>query len=256
MIRILCTIVLFALTAAGGFYRPCVNDTDCTPDLRFCLEGQCATIACEEDRDCGTPGCFTASCDQSGMCNYTRDCPWIRCNEGTRFACLDCVVNSDCELYGTNYTCIHHACNLTTTGCVRASGWWYKNAVTAFPSVSPAVLGEAIVISDAVTVRAYLLRGYGSNGLDTLAAALLVARLNGATGAFTPVDIEMAMFFADDVLTLCPPNDPVVWSAVRTAGRCDGHSLPQIYNTIAALIRFSDGLGDVPLCNDIGGVRT
>jgi hypothetical protein len=136
--------------------------------------------------------------------------------------------------------------------CTHAIGWWLLHVETAYPTIDPVpVTNASTPLATAAEVYAVLRRAYSGNGLDHLAAALLLIKLNTEYSAPAWPPTETAL--ADDILTACPPNDPVVWAAVVTAGQCAGTSLVEINELTAMLLALSNGKSTWVLCAGVGG---
>jgi hypothetical protein len=138
--------------------------------------------------------------------------------------------------------------------CTHAVGWWYLNAGSITPSVFPVGIGNGtIVVADEAGLREYLRRGYGNNGLDVLAAALLLADLNARlSDTAPPAPVAAAMAIADATLANCPPNNQTAWDAVRRAGRCAGVPLFAFAHNVDVMQGYTNGNAGGQLCPDIG----
>jgi hypothetical protein len=244
---------------AGGICRgtpiqlgnPCEGDSDCdglyeTGPCRSwrCVGGTCELGPASADSACGLSvmdRCSVVSTDVDGTCDALGTCGIVT----TEFPSPTCGgAGRACARIGGDYVCVSIG-----SGCTRSIDWWYDNAPSAFPTVAPISLaGDTITISTVAELRAFMSTGYDSNGLDVLAVALLLARLNSATGAdLEPIDVG-PMADADALLAMCPPNNQTVWRAVMRDGRCSSYVLSQIYGIISQLIGFSYGHMGVPLC--------
>ena len=111
-------------------------------------------------------------------------------------------------------------------------------------------------VTTPLELREYLSRGTpGSNGLDSLAAALLLLKLNLASGSGHPDIISAETTMANQILVECDPNLPAVHNAVMHGTKCTGYSALQIRLLATRLMAYSNGELGVPLCNDIGKGR-
>jgi hypothetical protein len=236
-------------------------------DGRHCFNGSCAPCV-NASIDCVPQQCHQSVCNVTGLCGWVVP-PGIngtRCTIGgggggqgycaADGTCVECRMNSDCVRTGCKGTCIDAMCSYSCgAGCVHALGWWYKNAATAFvPPVAPLSIAEGTIsFRNASTLRPFLAIGSRStNGLNILAVALLVARLNVATGANQTTAITGPMAVADELLYLCPPKDQAIWNLMLHTGQCSGYSLFLIPTYVSALLAYSNGKAGVPLCNEIG----
>jgi hypothetical protein len=224
----------------------------------------------DPELDCDTAAVCTAAVCSEYECAVEPLAVGTACADGNVTAghcsanrtCLECLVNADCDRAGCTEgecqpdgSCVYADCG---PGCVHAVGWWYRNAETALPGIAPVTIaGASINISDHDVLRAYISRGYGSNGLDTLASMLLVAKLNIALSATLPIGLVGSMDMADDILAVCPPNNRTVWREILRTSECHGYYATSFQPLIGSLLSFSNGRSDAPLCTDIGThVRT
>jgi hypothetical protein len=258
---------------------PCTVSTACTVDnecnyTTACPERLCVNATCracmDPELDCDTAAVCTAAVCSEYECAVEPLAVGTACADGNVTAghcsanrtCLECLVNADCDRAGCTEgecqpdgSCVYADCG---PGCVHAVGWWYRNAETALPGIAPVTIaGASINISDHDVLRAYISRGYGSNGLDTLASMLLVAKLNIALSATLPIGLVGSMDMADDILAVCPPNNRTVWREILRTSECHGYYATSFQPLIGSLLSFSNGRSDAPLCTDIGThVRT
>jgi hypothetical protein len=130
--------------------------------------------------------------------------------------------------------------------CVHPADWWYDNAATAVHIPIP--VGDTVA-TGADEVRTYIGRIAGTNGLDKLAAAVLLVRLNVAAGAKATFAIAGSVFISDYILSVCHPNDPATWTTMLRSGSCGGHTTLEMWTYTAAMFAFSDGQAGVPQCD-------
>jgi hypothetical protein len=213
------------------------------------VDSECGVAYCDEDHACAAADVsVNRSCstdDIDGFCGASGAC--LQCLEDGQ-----CASQANCTAACTNGTCVYEC----GPGCVHAVGWWYRNAETAFPALAPVFIGGSTInVSDYAVLRAYIRRGYGSNGLDTLASMLLVAKLNIALSAALPIGLVGSMDMADDILAVCPPNNRTVWREILRTSECHGYYATSFQPLIASLLSFSNGRSDAPLCTDIGKHR-
>ena len=251
----------------------CIEGFQCTihdaVDGTFCSSGRCLSGVCSVCRnattDCEPRDCRVARCDSElHACAWTLLGAGARCGEG---GASYCNADGQCEECFTSLQCVRQGCTGTCTvdrtceyqcgpGCVHAIGWWHKNAAAAFPPLAPVTIaGGAIVVSTVPVLDGYIRRAFGTNGLDLVAAADLLAKLNVAAGAAQSQIVANATALADHVLADCPPNDAFIWRDVLRGGMCDVLGLSDLQELITVLLAFSDGKMDVPLCTDIGGAK-
>jgi hypothetical protein len=255
----------------------CVDTTGCRTPHCDPTNHTCGYVAVDDGTLCGT----TARCSDGaciGCANATVDCEFQQClraacsvdhicvwtvsgrshcvlPEGSTGHCSDggtchqCFADVHCERAGCTGVCTGMKCEYACSSAdIYASGWWYVNAETAF--YPPISFGEGtIAITSASVLRSYIVRSLLSNGLDRLAAELLVAKLNMANGLVPPADILAAMANADHILSLCPPRSTAVWQNLVSTGTCGGRTLVQIHRDYITLFEYTEGRADEFPCN-------
>jgi hypothetical protein len=212
------------------------------------VDGNATLGRCSDDGECvvvSTVQLNSPECDAGQACISDVCAPVF----------TGCVIDEDCVRVGCVGTCNGDGeCAFwCPSGCTHAIGWWYTHADVVFTPIAPMEFANGtIVLSDAAALKALLRTGFGINGLDTLAVALVLTKLNIAMGAPPTLSLAIAMAAADDIVSICPPGNHVGWQQVLATNHCGGYTTITIYIHIQALLKFVNGRAGVPLCTDIG----
>jgi hypothetical protein len=257
---------------SAGSCGQCGNAADGTPCDQcalgeagpcMCINATCTLFQCDVAGDCPARPCHTASCDGDRVCGYIIEADQTACGVNgtcTNGTCIpECTEDSQCVRAGCEGTCVDTACSFACgPNCTHAIGWWYQHAATAFPPIAPITVGTA-TITTPTELRSLLRNGFGSNALDALAAAVSLVELNVLAGAIEPPALAYLMASPVGILECCPQGNSTVWiQALAFGGCCDNPAAYSIFNIrtyTQILLRFSNGQGGVPLCNDIGAVN-
>jgi hypothetical protein len=117
----------------------------------------------------------------------------------------------------------------------------------------PISLGNGIanITTEAELVAA--LRGWGSaTPIRTVAAILVVCRLNIANGVSLPEATLVAISTAEEIIEDCFAVTPEQWTAIRDDGvTCGDHNLVQIASSMITMLKFIEGLTVVPVCQPV-----
>ena len=256
-----------ATNCFGGVCEPCGNVThdcpsvpqcgwaNCTAnhtcsysaacDPAHCLDGVCKVCIDATDDCLSVPPCGWTNCTANHTCSYSAACDLAHCFGNA--TCVECTIDAHCVRSGYRGECIDRVCEFGLLhNCTHTIDWWYSNAGSIEPTIFPIAIGNGtIVVDDAAALGGYLQRGYGSNGLDLLAAVELLVELDRTAGTTLPPSVAGALDTAGNLLASCPPGD---WRSVLAAGSCSGSSLAAIWQNIDTLLQFIDGRSGIPPC--------
>jgi len=149
---------------------------------------------------------------------------------------------------------ITHAARLvlSNVSCARSPDAWRAaigsglSPIVRFPR---ATIPGTVALSERHLTRLLRLAARGST-IDKIYAIAIAIELDVRAGVRIPTAVADLVTDATDIMVDCPPDDTMVWSAVKFTGRvCAGRDEPTLFGVYAALLYHASGRSpEFPAC--------